>query len=133
TEADVLAMKQAGTTAVLLPGAFYFLREKQLPPIDLLRQHGVSMAVATDCNPGTSPTTSLLLMLNMACTLFRLTVPEVLRGVTTHAARALGQSDRHGALVIGRAADFAIWNVSTLAELAYRFGGNPCDAVVHNG
>ena len=132
-EADVLAMERAGTTAVLLPGAFYFLREKQLPPIGLLREHGIPMAVATDCNPGTSPTTSLLLMLNMACTLFRLTVPEALRGVTVHAARALGQAGRHGTLEAGRAADFAIWDVATLAELAYRFGGNPCSAVVHNG
>ena len=132
-EADVLAMKEAGTVAVLLPGAFYFLREKQLPPIDLLRKHGVPMALATDCNPGTSPATSLLLMLNMACTLFRFTAPETLRGVTLHAARALGQSAKHGALEAGRAADFAIWDVATLAELAYRLGGNPCSAVVHNG
>ncbi len=132
-EADVLAMKEAGTVAVLLPGAFYFLREKQLPPIDLLRKHGVPMALATDCNPGTSPATSLLLMLNMACTLFRFTAPEALRGVTLHAARALGQSAKHGALEAGRAADFAIWDVATLAELAYRLGGNPCSAVVHNG
>ena len=132
-EAGVLAMKQAGTVAVLLPGAFYFLREKQLPPIDLLRKHGVPMALATDCNPGTSPATSLLLMLNVACTLFRLTVPEVLCGVTVHAAKALGQAGRHGKLEAGRAADFAIWDVATLAELAYRIGGNPCSAVVHNG
>ncbi|HEX8956405.1 MAG TPA: imidazolonepropionase [Burkholderiaceae bacterium] len=132
-EADVLAMKQAGTAAVLLPGAFYFLREKQLPPIDLLRKHGIPMALATDCNPGTSPAVSLLLMLNMGCTLFRLTVPEVLRGVTMHAARALGQAGRHGKLEAGRAADFAIWNVASLAELAYRIGGNPCSAVVHHG
>jgi imidazolonepropionase len=132
-EADVIAMKEAGTTAVLLPGAFYFLREKQLPPIDLLRQHGVPIALATDCNPGTSPATSLLLMLNMACTLFRMTVPEVLRGVTVNAAGALGKSGKHGALEAGRAADFAIWDVATLAELAYRMGGNPCSVIVHNG
>ena len=132
-EADVLAMKEAGTAAVLLPGAFYFLREKQLPPIELLRKHGIPMALATDCNPGTSPATSLLLMLNMACTLFRLTVPEALRGVTAHAAKALGQDGKHGKLEAGRAADFVIWNVATLAELAYRIGGNPCSAVVHNG
>jgi len=132
-EAGVLAMKAAGTTAVLLPGAFYFLREKQLPPLDLLRKHGVPVALATDCNPGTSPATSLLLMLNMACTLFRMTVPEVLRGVTGNAARALGQSSKHGSLEAGRTADFAIWDVATLAELAYRMGGNPCSAVVYNG
>ena len=132
-EADVLAMKEAGTTAVLLPGAFYFLREKQLPPLDLLRKHGVPVALATDCNPGTSPATSLLLMLNMACTLFRMTVPEVLRGITGNAARALGQSSKHGSLEAGRTADFAVWDVATLAELAYRMGGNPCTAVVYNG
>ncbi|HEX7641694.1 MAG TPA: imidazolonepropionase [Burkholderiaceae bacterium] len=132
-EEDVLAMKEADTVAVLLPGAFYFLREKQLPPVDLLRKHGIPMALATDCNPGTSPATSLLLMLNMGCTLFRLTVPEVLRGVTVHAARALGQGSRHGKIEAGRAADFAIWNVASLAELAYRIGGNPCSAVVHHG
>lgn len=132
-EADVLAMKEAGTTAVLLPGAFYFLREKQLPPIDLLRHHGVPIALATDSNPGTSPTTSILLMLNMACTLFRMTVPEVLQGVTTHAAKALGKADVHGSLAVGRRADFAIWSVDSLSELAYRFGDNPCSAVVRGG
>lgn len=132
-EADIVAMKSAGTVAVLLPGAFYFLREKQLPPIDLLRRHGVPMAIATDANPGTSPTTSLLLMLNMACTLFRLTVAESLMGVTAHAARALGQSDTHGLLAVGRAADFAIWAVDSPAELAYWSGLNPCSGVVRNG
>ena len=132
-EADIVAMKSAGTVAVLLPGAFYFLREKQLPPIDLLRRHGVPMAIATDANPGTSPTTSLLLMLNMACTLFRLTVAESLTGVTAHAARALGQSGTHGLLAVGRAADFAIWAVDSPAELAYWSGLNPCSGVVRNG
>jgi imidazolonepropionase len=132
-EADVIAMKEAGTVAVLLPGAFYFLREKQLPPIDLLRRYQVPMALATDSNPGTSPTTSLLLMLNMACTLFRLTVAEVLQGVTVHAAQALGKADQHGQLAVGRRADFAIWAVDTLSELAYRFGENPCSAIVRRG
>jgi len=132
-EADVAAMKQAGTVAVLLPGAFYFLREKQLPPIDLLRQYEIPMAIATDSNPGTSPVTSLLLMLNMACTMFRLTVPEVLQAVTVNAAKALGQVERHGSLAIGRTADFVVWDVDTLSELAYRFGSNPCSSVVHGG
>jgi len=132
-EADIVAMKQAGVTAVLLPGAFYFLRETQLPPISLLRRHQIPMAIATDSNPGTSPTTSLLLMLNMACTLFRLTVAEALQGVTTHAAQALGKADRHGTLAPGRSADFAIWSVDSLAELAYRTGGNACHGVVRGG
>lgn len=132
-EADIIAMKQSGTVAVLLPGAFYFLREKQCPPIDLLRRHGVPIAIATDSNPGTSPTTSLLLMLNMACTLFRLTVAEALAGVTAHAAEALGKSDRHGLLAAGRAADFAIWSVDSLAELAYWSGLNPCSGVIRGG
>jgi imidazolonepropionase len=132
-EADVAAMKQSGTVAVLLPGAFYFLREQQLPPIDLLRRYGIPIAIATDSNPGTSPTTSMLLMMNMACTLFRLTVPEALQGVTAHAARALGKSDRHGLLAAGRAADFVVWSVDSLAELAYWSGFNPCSAVVRGG
>ncbi len=132
-EADVAAMKQSGTVAVLLPGAFYFIREKQLPPLDLLRRHGVPIALATDSNPGTSPTTSLLLMLNMACTLFRMTVAEALTGVTAHAARALGKADTHGALAVGRAADFVLWQVDSLAELAYWSGLNPCRSVVRNG
>lgn len=132
-ESDVIAMKASGTVAVLLPGAFYFLRENQLPPIELLRRYEIPMAIATDSNPGTSPVTSLLLMLNMACTLFRLTVPEVLQGVTTQAAKALGQSDRHGSLAVGRAADFVIWDVDSLSELAYRFGSNPCSSIVRGG
>ena len=132
-EADIVAMQETGTVAVLLPGAFYFLREKQVPPIDLLRRYQIPMALATDNNPGTSPTTSLLLMLNMACTLFRLTVAEALQGVTTHAAQALGKADTHGLLAIGRQADFAIWSVDSLAELAYRCGSNPCRGVVQAG
>ncbi|MBV8272236.1 MAG: imidazolonepropionase [Cupriavidus sp.] len=132
-EAGVAAMAEAGTVAVLLPGAYYFLRDTHLPPLALLRQYGVPMAIATDHNPGTSPTTSLLLMMNMGCTLFRMTVPEVLAGVTTHAARALGAADRHGSLAVGRAADFALWQVASPAELAYWFGRNPCTAVVRQG
>ncbi|MDW3687399.1 imidazolonepropionase [Cupriavidus sp. CV2] len=132
-EAGVAAMAESGTVAVLLPGAYYFLRDTNLPPIDLLRRHGVPMAISTDHNPGTSPVTSLLLMMNMACTLFRLTVPEVLAGVTTHAARALGAADRHGLLAAGRAADFVLWNVDSPAELAYWFGRNPAGAVVRQG
>ncbi|HYD80972.1 MAG TPA: imidazolonepropionase [Paucimonas sp.] len=132
-EDDVVAMRQAGTVAVLLPAAFYFLREKQLPPIELLRRHGIPMAVATDSNPGTAPTTSLLLTLNMACTLFRLTVAEALAGVTTHAAHALGKSGEHGTLAPGRAGDFVVWDVDSLAELCYWSGMNRCGSVVKNG
>ena len=119
--------------AVLLPGAFYFLREKQLPPIDLLRQHQVPMAIATDCNPGTSPVTSLVLMLNMACTLFRLTPEEALMGVTRYAAKALGLEKTHGTLEMGKVADFVIWNVEHPAELAYQIGMNSCVEVVKAG
>ncbi|GLC95349.1 imidazolonepropionase [Cupriavidus sp. TA19] len=132
-EAGVAAMAEAGTVAVLLPGAYYFLRDTNLPPIALLRQYGVPMAISTDHNPGTSPVTSLLLMMNMACTLFRLTVPEALAGVTQHAARALGASDRHGKLEAGRTADFVLWRVDSPAELAYWFGRNPAAAVVRQG
>lgn len=123
-EAGVRAMAQAGTTAVILPGAFYTLRETQKPPVDLLRTHKVPMALATDCNPGSSPLTSLLLTMNMGCTLFRLTPAEALAGVTCHAARALGLSDR-GVIAVGNRADLAIWDVSHPAELSYRIGFNP--------
>lgn len=116
------AMAGAGTVAVLLPGAFYALRETRLPPIDALRAAGVPMAVATDCNPGTSPLLSLRLAAGMACTLFRLTPEEALRGVTAHAARALGLPDR-GTLAVGQRADLAVWNVSDPAELCYWIGG----------
>ncbi len=126
------AMAGAGSVAVLLPGAFYFLRETRLPPIELLRRHGVPMALATDCNPGTSPCTSLLLMLNMACTLFRLTPQEALAGVTRNAARALGQHDR-GVLAPGRRADFVLWDVQRPAQLAYALGANPCLGTVYAG
>lgn len=132
-EAGVIAMKEAGTVAVLLPGAYYFIRETQLPPLDLLRRHGVPMAISTDSNPGTSPATSLLLMMNMAATLFRMTVPEALQGVTRHAARALGRADVHGTLAVGRRADFAVWSVETLAELAYTMGRPLCARVVRGG
>ena len=118
------AMAAAGTIAVLLPGAFYFLRETRLPPIALLRQHGVSIAISTDSNPGSSPCSSLLLMINMACTLFRLTPEEALAGVTRHAAAALGLSDR-GVLVARKRADFVLWDVQHPAELAYALGANP--------
>ena len=132
-EVDIAAMKDANMVAVLLPGAFYFLREKQLPPIELLRQYQVPMAIATDSNPGTSPSLSLLLMLNMACTLFRMTVTEVLQGVTLCAAQALGKSHQHGQLAVGRYADFVVWNIDSVTELAYWNGFNRCSAVVRNG
>lgn len=131
--AGVKAMAQAGTVAVLLPAAFYFLREKTLPPIELLRQHKVPIAIATDCNPGTSPTTSLLLMLNMACTLFRLTPEEALSGITKNAARALGLAETHGTLEVGKVADFIIWDIDHPAELAYAIGFNPCMGIVKAG
>lgn len=132
-EAGAKAMADAGTVAVILPGAFYFLRETKLPPIDLFRKHGVDMAVATDSNPGTSPATSILLMANMACTLFRMTPEEALAGITRNAAKALGMGDTHGILAKGRAADFVLWDISEPAELAYRIGANPCAGVVRNG
>ena len=123
-EDGVAALAASGTVGVILPGAFYTLREVQKPPIDLLRQYGVPMAVATDMNPGSSPMASLLLAMNMACTLFRLTPAEALAGVTTHAARALGLTDR-GTLALGQIADLAVWNCSHPSELAYRIGFNP--------
>ena len=129
----VEALATAGTVAVLLPGAFYVLRETQLPPVGLLRQHGVPMAISTDCNPGTSPVTSLLLTLNMACTLFRLTPSEALAGVTRNAARALGLHATHGTLEPGKAADMAIWEIPRPAYLAYAIGANPCRTVVRSG
>lgn len=121
---DARALASAGTVAVLLPGAFYTLCETQAPPIDSFRAHGVPMALATDCNPGSSPLTSLLLTLNMGCTLFRLTPEEALRGVTVNAARALGLSDC-GRIAPGLRADLAVWNVKAPAELAWRIGFNP--------
>ena len=127
------AMRAAGTVAVLLPGAYYTLRDTHLPPIEALRAAGVPMAVATDHNPGTSPALSLLLMVNMACTLFRLTVPEALAGVTQHAARALGLEASHGAIAAGRPANFVLWSVRDAAELAYWFGQRPVRTVVRQG
>jgi imidazolonepropionase len=132
-EEDVLAMAASGTVAVLLPGAFYFLRETQLPPVALLRAHRVPIAIATDCNPGTSPLTSLLLTMNMAATLFRMTVDECLAGVTRAAAQALGMSARIGTLEAGKQCDLAIWNIDRPAELVYRLGSNPLHARVWKG
>ncbi len=126
------AMAAARSVAVLLPGAFYFLRETRIPPIELLRRHGVPMAVSTDCNPGTSPCTSLLLMLNMACTLFRLTPEEALAGVTRNAAQALGLRDR-GVLAAGLRADFVLWDLQHPAQLSYALGARPCVQTVFNG
>jgi imidazolonepropionase len=128
----VAAMAQAGTVAVLLPGAYYFLRETRMPPLAQLRAAGVPLAVATDCNPGTSPMTSLLLAMNMACTLWRLTPLEALRGVTVNAARALGRADA-GTLAPGQRADFALWDIARPADLAYAIGANPCRGVVNAG
>lgn len=122
---DAAVLAQHGTVAVLLPGAFYFLREKQLPPIDALRKAGVAMAVATDCNPGTSPLTSLLLAMNMACTLFRLTPEEALRGCTLNAAKALGLAADYGSIEVGKRAELAVWSRAHPAELAYHMGARP--------
>lgn len=132
SESGIRAMQAAGTVAVLLPGAYYFLRDTQLPPIAALRAHGVPMAIATDHNPGTSPGLSMLLMLNMACTLFRLTPEEALRGATVHGARALGLHDR-GTLAVGQRADFCVWDLEHPNELAYWFGHNPCRRTVVGG
>jgi imidazolonepropionase len=131
--AGVAAMAAAGTVAVILPGAFYVLRETQAPPVAALRAAGVPIALATDCNPGSAPVTSLLLMLNMGCTLFRLTPEEALAGVTRHAAAALGLGDSHGSLEPGKAADLAVWNIERPAELAYRIGFNPLAYAVKEG
>ena len=124
-EDGVVAMAEAGSVAVLLPGAYYTLRETQLPPVDLFRQHGVPMAVATDANPGTSPMTSLLLAMNMAATLFRLRVNEVIAGTTREAARALGKINETGTVEAGKYCDLAIWDIERPAELVYRLGFNP--------
>lgn len=126
-------MAEAGTVAVLLPGAFYYLREKTLPPIELLRRYRVPMALATDCNPGTSPLTSLRLVLNMACVLFGLTPEEALLGVTQYAAQALGKKDLYGSLIPGRIADLAIWDISHPRDLVYAIGSNPLVQVVKAG
>ena len=134
TDADgVAAMATAGTVAVLLPGAYYVLRETQAPPVALFREHRVPMALATDCNPGTSPMTSLLLVMNMGATLFRLTVEECLAGVTREAARALGRLDEIGTLEPGKWCDLAVWAVERPAELVYWIGLNPLHARVWRG
>lgn len=131
-EAGVKAMAEHGTVAVILPGAFYAIRETQAPPIDLMREHGVAMAVATDMNPGTSPMTSICLAMNMACTLFRMTPLETLTGTTRHAARALGLTDR-GTIAPGQLADLAIWEASHPSELSYRIGATALHARIHGG
>ncbi|MQT30879.1 imidazolonepropionase [Pseudomonas helleri] len=133
TEEDAMAMAHSGTVAVLLPGAFYFLRETQLPPMEALRKYGVKIAIASDLNPGTSPGLSLRLMLNMACTLFRMTPEEALAGVTQHAATALGLGESHGSLEPGKVADFVAWNIDRPADLAYWLGGDLDKRVVRNG
>ena len=133
TEEDAIAMARSGTVAVLLPGAFYFLRETQLPPMDALRKHGVKIAIASDLNPGTSPALSLRLMMNMACTLFRMTPEEALAGVTQHAATALGMGETHGSLEPGKVADFVAWNIDRPADLSYWLGGDLDKRVVRNG
>lgn len=132
-EMGAAAMARAGTVAVMLPGAFYFIRETKKPPIELFRRHNVALAVATDSNPGTSPLTSLLLTMNMAATLFSMTVEECLLGVTRNAARALGMSRETGTLEAGKSADLAIWNIERPAELVYRMGFNPLHARVWRG
>lgn len=133
SEPGIAAMAQSGTVAVLLPGAFYALRETKLPPVEGLRRAKVPIAIASDCNPGSAPVTSLLLMINMACTLFRLTPEEALLGVTRHGARALGLGASHGTLETGKAADFAVWDIERPAELAYRIGFNPLAYAVRAG
>jgi imidazolonepropionase len=132
-EAGAKAMRDAGTVAVLLPGAYYMLRERQAPPVEIFRRLGVPMAVSTDCNPGTAPLVSLLLTMNMAAVLFGLTVDEVLAGVTREAARALGLWDEIGSLEPGKACDLAIWNVERPAEIFHTLGGNPLFARVRGG
>ena len=132
-EPGIQALAHSGTVAVLLPGAFYFLRETQKPPVDLLRQHGVPIAISSDSNPGTSPLTSLLLTMNMAATFFRLTVDECLLGVTRHAAKALGRLDQVGTLEAGKSCDLAIWDIERLAELVYRIGFTPLHQRVWRG
>ena len=132
-EAGIAAMAKAGTVAVLLPGAFYALRETKLPPVEALRRHRVPMAVASDCNPGTSPARSLLLMLSMATTLFRLTPEEALAGVTRNAARALGLAADIGTLEQGKTADAAIWPIEHPAELSYWMGGLKPDTIIRAG
>ena len=132
-EAGLVAMKAAGTVAVILPGAYYFIRETQLPPIEAMRRHGVPIAISTDCNPGSSPLTSLLLTMNMGATLFRLTVDECIAGTTREAAKALGLWHRKGSLEAGKDCDLAIWDIERPAELVYRIGFNPLHQRVFQG
>ncbi|RON68436.1 imidazolonepropionase [Pseudomonas fluorescens] len=132
-EDDAIAMAAADTVAVLLPGAFYFLRETQLPPMEALRKHKVKIAIASDLNPGTSPALSLRLMLNMACTCFRMTPEEALAGATLHAAQALGMAQTHGSLEVGKVADFVAWDIERPADLAYWLGGDLDKRVVRHG
>ena len=132
-ESGIAAMGRAETVATLLPGAYYFVRETKLPPIEGLRRAGVPIALATDCNPGTSPLTSLLLVMNMGATLFRLTVAECLAGVTRNAARALGLGERIGTIEAGKSCDLAIWDIESPAELVYRMGFNPLHARIWSG
>jgi imidazolonepropionase len=132
-ESDVKAMAESGTVAVLLPGAFFTLKETQRPPIALLRQYGVPMAIATDANPGTSPALSLRLMMNMACTLFALTPEESLASATIHAAKALGMEESHGSLEVGKVADFVCWDVESPGELSYWLGGNLVKNRIYEG
>lgn len=133
TEDDVKAMAEAGTVAVLLPGAFYFLRETQLPPLESLHKHGVRIALSSDLNPGTSPALSLRLMLNMGSTLFRLTPEQALAGVTIHAAHALGLQDTHGSLEQGKVADFIAWDIEHPSEIVYWLGGDLPKRIVQHG
>ena len=133
SESGVQAMAQSGTVATLLPGAFYATHETKLPPVEALRRHSVPMAIATDCNPGTSPLTSVLLAMNMAATLFRMTVQECLQGVTINAAKALGLQDSIGSLEAGKSCDLAIWDVRSPSDLVYRIGFNPLHARVFQG
>ncbi len=128
----LITCAEAGTIAVILPGAYYMLRETHQPPIASFRTHGVAMAIATDCNPGTSPVTSLLMSMNMAATLFRLTVEECLLGVTRHAASALGRSDI-GTLEVGKGCDLTVWDIELPAELVYRIGFNPLHQRIRGG
>ena len=130
---DVAKLKQSNTVATLLPGAFYFLSETQLPPMDALREHQVPIAIATDSNPGSSPCLSLLLMMNMSTTLFKMTPLEALKGVTVNAAKALNRFDRVGSIEAGKQADLVLWDINSPAELSYRIGGNPCHTVIKKG
>ena len=130
---DVALLAQNGCVAVLLPGAFYVLREQQLPPLDALREQGVAIALASDSNPGSSPLHSPLLVMNMACTLFRMTPAEALRGLTLNAASALGLARDIGSLEVGKQADIVVWEIERPALLSYRIGMNPCAAVMQAG